>query len=446
MNKDTPFEAKKVIEINFVGSPHSPVKRHLLDTFDDANLPNWDKDTQIGTHEVSPDNALHVKTSASAFGSGTWGFLQLNTDSGAVNIDLTSAWKNAGYCLAYDLQVKISNSEPLYMAGLTFKVAGSGDDREFYGISYLKTKQRKLGVLGPWEQADGIPSGVVPDNVFMDPPIWEGSWPILYQVQYSKPAIVLWKRYLDTNTGVYAFTWLAYKLLASTDFIVGESGNLIPWSNLQIRLIEAYPLNFTTAGTSNTSPLLSGAIVVGPNGSARISGTPVITSGSWASSNVIGILTLTNISGTFSSGENLKVNGTVLAKASGTLGGKSNFIRAYYGDANATNPDTSDIIPNIPTDNNRKRSLRTEIHWPVDNVSDWKAENDYMTLVQWDGVQAPALRLGGSGGDAKEGRAIIEDGSLLTPDSGVIDYSGIALHATGSSADSTYFDDFAVQY
>jgi len=64
--------------------------------------------------------------------------------------------------------------------------------------------------------------------------------------------------------------------------------------------------------------------------------------------------------------------------------------------------------------------------------------------VQWDGFQASASRLGASG--TKEENAIIEDNSLLTPDSGAINYSGIALHATGNTATSTYFDDFAIQY
>lgn len=420
VKKDTPFESRK--EIKF--APPSPAKQHFLDTFE--NLTNWDTGNEVGTHKskkVSDDKALQVKSSDAAFGSGIWSFLELKTGGGSEGIDLTPSWLNAGRCLSYDLQVKINNLEDYYMAGLNFKVAGIGDAREFYGVSYLRAKR----VDG--SDSDDIPSELKPDA------IWASSTG--FGLEYSKPAIILWKRQGGT------FAWLAYKLLTNADLVVNASDNLVDWSNLQVRLIEAYPLDFENGGPS---PLMSGAIVVGETSRAmaRISGTPVITSGSWASRDVVGILTLTNISRAFSSGENLTVNGTILAKASGTLGVKTNFIRAYYGDADATNPDTSDIIP---TNKNRKRSPRTEIHWPVDNVSDWKAENDFMTLVKWDDdVQAPALRLGGSGGDAKEENAIIKDSSLITPFIGAIDHSGIALHATGSSADSTYFDDFAVQY
>jgi hypothetical protein len=84
----------------------------------------------------------------------------------------------------------------------------------------------------------------------------------------------------------------------------------------------------------------------------------------------------------------------------------------------------------------------------VDNVSDWSDYYDYMTLVQWEVPNSSASptpeRLGGVG--TIEANAIIKDSSLLTPNSGAIDYSGIALHATGNTATSTYFDDFAIQY
>lgn len=431
VNKNTPFEARKEIEINSFGS--SPVKRHFKDSFDDTGLPNWNKGApaEVGSHEVSGDNALDVISSAAAFGSGTWSFLKLKTGGSGVGINITPSWLNAGRCLSYDLQVKIKNNLPYYMAGLNFKVAGSGDDREFYGVSFIRGKRKFNFLTWKWESDDGAPIELKPEPIFST----------IFSI-ISNPAIILWKKQ-GSN-----FTWLAYKLLTDADFVVDSSSNLVDWSNLQVRLIEAYPLDFTTAGTSSTYPLVSGAVVKGATSgaTARLSGTPVITSGSWASSDVVGILTLTNISGTFTSGENLLVSGTVLAKASGTQGTKTNFIRAYFADVNSHG-----TLNNIPTDSdNRGGNLRIVtgselIHWPTDNVSDWKAENDFMTLVQWDGVQASASILGGSG--TMEENAIIKDSSLLTPPPpDAIDYSGIALHATGWSATSTYFDDFAVQY
>ncbi len=221
------------------------------------------------------------------------------------------------------------------------------------------------------------------------------------------------------------------------------------WSNLQVRLIEAYPLDFTNGGPS---PLLHGSVIIGSTSgaTAHISGTPILTSESWSTSTASGTLTLTNISGTFASGENLLVDGGIRARASGTLGTtKSNYIRVYYGDVSSHGTPN-----NIPTDNNRLGNPRiitgsgNIIYWPANNVSNWSADNDYMTLVQWETPNSSAspmpVRLGGSG--TKEANSIIRDSSLLTPNSGIIDYSGIALHSTGNTATSTYFDDFAVQY
>jgi hypothetical protein len=428
VNKDTSFEAKKTI----TSPPPSPVRKFFVESFGDVNLPNWDKSTQVGGFKVTPvpggGNALQVTSAAPAFSSGSWAFLAFN--GGAAGVDLTNPWTNAGYCLSYDLQVKINYipTQQIYMAGLNFKVDnGIGDSRQFYGISFMRGGSD-----------DGAPIELEP------PPI------------SSNPAIVLWKRQKNTD-GSFSFSWLAYKILSSSDFVVDGSNNLVPWSNLQVRLIEAYPLNFTGGGPT---PLLHNAIIVGPHGSARISGTPIMTGGAWPGKTAAGTLTLTNVSGTFQSGENLLVNGMPLASVSGTIGAKTNYIRVYYADENPHG------IPNSsPTDNNRGGDPRVItgssdiVHWPVDNVSNWQAFYDYMTLVQWDGVntcpsncQPSCLptctpvphRLGGI--SSVEPNAIIEDSSLLTPNGGTIDYSGIALHATGYTAVFTQFADFAIQY
>jgi hypothetical protein len=298
--------------------------------------------------------------------------------------------------------------------------------------------QRKLNG-SQWESDDGAPIELEPPNIFptTDPTI-------------SNPAIVLWKRQKNPD-GSFSFSWLAYKILSS---------NLVPWSNLQVRLIEAYPLNFTSGGPT---PLLHNAIIVGATSgaSARISGTPIITAGTWSSKSATGTLTLTNKSTTlFQNGENLLVNGVTLARVSGTIGAKTNYIRVYYADENPHG------IPNsIPTDNHRGGDPRVItgssdiVHWPVDNVSDWQALYDYMTLVQWDGVNTcpsncqpsclptctPVPHILG-GISSVEPNAIIEDSSLLTSNGGTIDYSGIALHATGYTAVFTQFADFAIQY
>ena len=422
VNKNTSFEARKTITAQ---SP-SPAKRHFLDTFE--NLTNWATGAgagEVGSHQISADKALDVTSySSSAFGSGRWSFLQLN--AAVAGVDFSIPWLDAGRCLSHDLQVKIANSQPYYMAGLNFKVAGNGNSREFYGISYLRARKTEFCFFGCiWYDNDNIPFELKPDAIWTSPETIGSN-------RYSQPAIILWKRYWDSGTSQYKFTWLAYKLLTSADYVVDASGYLKDWSNLQVRLNEAFP--FSSGGPS---PLLNGEIVVGATSgaSARISGTPIMTSETWSSNSASGALALTDVSGLFQSGESLLINGVTRA----IIGAKTNYIRVYYGDADVTNPDTSDGIPTL---NNRKRIPRTEIHWPANNVSDWNTSNDYMTLVQWAGFQASATILSGSG----EANAIIKDSSLLTPNSGTINYSGIALHATGNTATSTNFDDFAIQY
>jgi len=455
VNKNTPFEAKKTI----IARSPSPVRQFFFEPFEDKS--KWDEGTKLGTFDtplVSGDKALKVESSEAAFGSyGVWSFLQLKTGTGVGDaVDFSPAWLDAGRCLSHDLQVKIANNQPYYVAGLIFKAAGVLNNREFYGISYMRTKQEcswGCWSLSGWNgstwnscycggcsRADNIPSELKPDAIFTEPlECWTDGW---NWFRYSRPSIVLWKR--QSNS----FNWLAYKLLTSNDYVIGANNRLVDWSNIQIRLIEAYPLGFTTGGPT---PLLHGAAVVGgtSGASARINGTPVMTSETWSSTTAAGTLTLTNISGTFQTGENLLVSGTTRAVVSGTLGAKTNYIRVYYGDV--TSHGTAN---NISTDNIRGSNLRiisgssNVIHWPVDNISDWSDYYDYMTLVQWEVPNSSASptpeRLGGVG--TKEANAIIKDSSLLTPNSGAIDYSGIALHATGDTATSTYFDDLAIQY
>ena len=444
VNKDTALEARKEIKAK---SP-SPTfaKKEFSDTFE--NLTNWDTSAKFGefdTQLVSGDKALAVTDKEAAFGTyGEWSWLQFNI--GAAGIDLSVPWKNAGYCLSYDLQVKVANNQPYYAVGLIFKVHGTGSSRVFYGVSYMRTKQQyKCYWWGcQWERDDNIPSEIKPNTNGSDGIFTAPLEKLDDTHRYSRPAIVLWKK---DDSG---FTWLAYKLLSSSNFVVDGSSLLKEWSNLQVRLIEAYPLSFTNGGPT---PLLYGTTIVGAasGAEARINGTPILTAEdeTWSSSNASGTLTLDSISGTFQSGENLLVNGQIRAKASGTLGAKANYIRVYYGDVSDHTPSNDN-----PTDDNRKSNPRlttgssNRVHWPIDDVSYWNADNDYLTLVQWESPNASAnpvpVRLGGS--ETKEANSIIKDSALLTPSSGTIDYSGIALHATGNTATSTYFDDFAIQY
>lgn len=206
---------------------------------------------------------------------------------------------------------------------------------------------------------------------------------------------------------------------------------------------------------------MNGAVIVGENSGAmgRISGTPIMTNESWSTNSASGTLTLTTVSGTFQNGENLLVNGVTRARVSGAIGAKTNYIRAYYGDESSHGTQNS-----IPTDsNNRGGNPRivsgssNVVHWPVDNMSDWQEYYDYMTLVEWTEINTAIvtnppekllekIKINDTPETFGTFYTIIRDSSLLTPNSGTIDYSGIALHATGDSAAFTYFDDFAIQY
>ncbi len=81
------------------------------------------------------------------------------------------------------------------------------------------------------------------------------------------------------------------------------------------------------------------------------------------------------------------------------------------------------------------------MNWPVDDITAWAAENDDMTLVQWDGVNTGITRLG----TGTESNAVIRDDALTTPASGTFTRSEIALHSGGGTANNVDFDDFAIQ-
>ena len=420
VNRNTPFEAKQTI----TAFPPSPVKKSLIESFD-ATLSKWATGSdagEIGTHAISANQALAVTyapTDPYGSESGKWSLLQLATSSPGV--DFTAPWRNAGYCLSYDLQAKINNAENNYMAGLIFKM--SNDRQTFYGVSFLRIKEQRESWFSAWKDDDNIPSGVAPSDIQYNSAVVV-NWLSGEAYRYSKPALVLWKRQGDS------FTWMAYKILNSDNHVVYGSEKLVPWSTLQVRLQEVYEFS-----GGDPALLVKGAVVIGQTSGARarILEEPIWTSDTGG----VDVVRLVDVSGTFESGEQLKVGGLDAAK----LDGRTNLIRVYYGDADATKPDTSD---GTLIGDGRKRIPRSEIHWPPDTVEEWNDVNDRMTLVSpWSGLNTGVNLLGGTGTEAD---AIIKEGSLLTPDSGAINDSGVALHATGDTANSTFFDDFALQY
>ncbi len=434
--------------IGWVGPGIPAGKKTFHDKFDD--LDNWftGQNEQIGGHAtptVDGDKAMHVTRSEQ------WGFFNpqiwslLNFDRDAVGVELAAAWQAAGYCLSYDLQSKIyiSGQPKSFMAGMNFRLQsvdnnndGNADDMNTYGISYMRMRQesrRFFGRWGPWRYTDDIDSNFRPSGALWEGEIRHGN----RKERYSYPAIVLWERDGGSNK------WLAYKNLSA--------GNLPDWSDLQVRIIEAYPLSFSSGGPF---PLLYGNMITVMRGTtkigtARVNGTPVQNSGSWGSSNAAGILTLSNINLEdgmhIQNNDFLQVNGENRARAAASLGSKKNYIRVYYGTVSGQGASNS-----IPTDNNRHGDPRVtlagqSVHWPVDDISAWAADNDYFTLVQWDGHNAGVSYVPAT--EYQTDAVIVEDNAtFITPDSGSYNWVGIGLNTHGDNASSVYFDDFAIQW
>jgi len=457
------LETKREITYHIPIFEESRGKVTYIETFEDGGLPGSFAGGagEVGAHEVV-DGALHVTTTSEGESS-----IDFNWRSTYINLE--AVWQDAGNLLSYDLQTKIRTSDesypdnkpPFFMAGISFRKVSAAAGTDLYGISYLRARQvrYKTSSSGEWsdyEARDNIPSGIKPDALFEGSLEYSnkfsGSWGDWtdWQFLYSKPAIVLWQRTSD------GYKWLAYKTLTNDDFVVYELDSdhvklrLKDWSNLQVRVIEAYPLDFSGGGPAtflygDTITIMRGTTRIG---TARVNGTPILTSDNWAANGAAGTLTLSDVQledgMSVQNNDDLQVNGVTRARASGTLGFKTNFIRAYYGDENEHTEEglfNSDPQDNIRKSNPRISASGEMVNWPVDNVSEWAADNDYLTLVQWTGFNTgvPAEV------STVEPNAIIEDSTLQSPSSDPFDRPEIALHTFGDTSASIYFDDFAIQ-
>ena len=426
----TPLQASRTISysvpIGFVQAQGSGGKSKYTGTFENTQelIDHWFSGSgELGTHEiaaVSGNNALHVKSTynvTTLFGLilvSRQSLISLNWSSTGVN--LNQSWSLAGDLLSYDTQAKIRvNGQDYYMAGIIFRVDTSGNS---YGVSYLRANTGS-NFLG--SDNDGIPDEVCPVN--------------------KQAMIVLWQE-KPANT----VQWLAYKTLTSADGVIESNNNrLVDWSTLLVRVVEAASLEFT--GGAGPTPLY-GDTITGANGAtARVNGTPILSSGAWGS-NAAGVLTIDTVSGTFQSGT-LTVTrtgtGTIgTVNYTGTYRAKDNYIRVYYG--NTSNLGTANANP---LDNNRLGDARLTtggaVTWPVDDVANWAAANDAFTLVQWNDnlnlTTGNALRMG----TGTEAKAIIRTNALPSPSSGTFTQPEIGLDTWGNSSTSVYFDDFGLQ-
>jgi len=419
----TPLQASRTISysvpIGWVSASGSGGKSAKTDTFE--TLDNWFTGTgEVGGHAIAAvggNNALDITATENVYLLSAWyqrkSLLTLNWSS--LGVDLNQSWSLADYLLSYDTQVKIrANGQNYYMAGIIFRVDSSG---QMYGVSYLRANKGTL--LG--FDLDTVPDELCPLN--------------------KTAMIVLWQETPASNA-----KWLAYKTLTTADGVVNSSGQLVDWSTLVVRVIEADSLSFDQ-GTGAT--LRYGDVITGATSGAKatINGTPILTSGAWGS-NAAGWLTVSNVTKTggviqFQSGENLLVEGAVRAHYTGTSRQKDNYIRVYYG--NTSNIGTAN---DNPLDNNRLADARLapsgEVTWPKDDVVDWAAANDRFTLVQWNNtlnLDIGDVRLG----TGSEANAIIRTNALTSPSSGTFTQPEIGLDTWGSSSTFVYFDDFGLQ-
>ena len=217
--------------------------------------------------------------------------------------------------------------------------------------------------------------------------------------------------------------------------ISGDTAASINEATLAVRVKEAASVQFAS---NQAVPIVKGDTIVGQTSGARgvVSGAPIVSSGSWASSNAAGTLLLKNTAGAFSTGEQIYVIGSAAAATVSGFRPRDNFIRAYYGNSSGYgSPDTS------PLTDEKKANLRNSVNWPPDETTDWTVANDYFTLVQWDAVNTGVTMIG----SLDEPNAIIRDNTLTSPTSGSLAQPELGLHTFGKGSTNVYFDDFAVQ-
>jgi hypothetical protein len=415
-----------------------------------------------GTHGIASiggDNALKVNSTSYV---GLWTYQWAVTIfQGYQNTNLAKAWLDAGGFLSYDVQTKVNNTEPYFLAGINLRSRNNASDNDLYtyGVSFARARDRcdlyssflSFCTTG-WYNSDDIDNDIISraeiPALFNSPyEIYRIPWTTV-AYRYSRPAIIFWKR-KNNGSGGGTTKWLAYRELTSADGILtGSSPNfkLAPWATLLVRIAEGYSLTFTAGNTG--TPIKEGDIIRSSgssNWSARVVMTPLLNSTcSWtAGLPCSGTLVLVNINGTSPAG-NIQVNGVTRASTGIYSTTKKNYIKVYYGSTGALGTANT-----VETDNHRLANPRGSVNWQPDDVTEITSSNDYFSLVTWDATRTDGATsyLPASGSSAK----VIVDSDLTTPNvtssSTVYDFSGDApaVVSGGDTATSTYYDDFAIQ-
>jgi len=232
---------------------------------------------------------------------------------------------------------------------------------------------------------------------------------------------------IDTDGIGTADGWYIDDVAISEGFPVNES-------TLLVRIKEAAEVRFNSGGTT---PIEDGDIVTQGSVQGTVVGNPILSAGSWAAGNAVGIITINNVSGTFNNGQALLVDGIDLATSQGFTA-RNNYIKVFYSDVTGYGTANND-----PFDIERLGNSRNEINWPPDEIQDWSADRDFFTLVQWDGVNSVDIIE-----SIDEPGVIVlgTESSLFTPDSGILSYARpeLGLHTFGHGSTNVYFDDFGL--
>lgn len=211
-------------------------------------------------------------------------------------------------------------------------------------------------------------------------------------------------------------------------------------STLLVKLRESASLQFNSG---QGIPMKIGDELYGTasNTIATIIDGPHLSSGTWSDGTATGLVMLNALPSGFQIGETIKISGTSGQAIITGFSSRSNFIKAFYAEAVDNGTPSADYL-----DHQKQGLARNQVKWPPDPVSNWSAESDFFTLIQWDQLN-PMIATAESLPSESEPKAIIRswEPDLLTPENSTFSQPELGLHTLGNGSKNVYFDDFAVK-
>ncbi|HOI74725.1 MAG TPA: hypothetical protein PLO63_11330 [Syntrophales bacterium] len=385
---------------------------------------------QFDVVDVNGNDALNVTQTTGGSSKGNQPTVEAYVSAPSNPSPFYTAWSAAGGYLSYDAQVKIATGTATgsaftdrpatYATGVIMRAKNPGQQETYYGVSFVRTN------TNTGNKSDGISDYMLPDE----------------KTLADKPMIVLWTR--NGNQANGADYWLAYKTLSETgsDRVVDNTLLLKPWSTILVRILEAGSIKLT--GTPATA-ISIGETITGGSGKAV-----VIRQIKDSDNNIV--LLLNNIEAGFSLPATVKGAST---DASWGFRDRDNYIWVFFGDESAYGTASTSATDNARLGNPRNTVLLSDpsyaLYWPVTNVgTDWTAATDYFTIVQWNATLNtsqngdPNIRLmGGTTGNEAYGIIRTNKWTDAGPYTATTFPPEFGLHALGTLAINTYFDDIA---